>query len=139
MENCNFLVSPVSLSRRFVSRRTGRNSICSGLNHDRSLLVSFPMGYLSQEKSSYQTSYFAGLTGKHTHMYPYFRRQATRCQRTRSAPLRNRRIEFHDLKTQKHLCFSSTILPCHHQRKLSYTAVGGRSSCSSDGSSNTCE
>lgn len=32
------------LSRRFVSRRTGRNSICSGFNYDRSLFVGVPMG-----------------------------------------------------------------------------------------------
>ncbi len=80
------------LSRRFVSRRTGRNSICSGLNHDRSMFVGFPMGNLSQKKGRCQTPYVVGPKGKHTNIYPYFRRYVTRCQRTRSAATGSRRI-----------------------------------------------
>lgn len=72
------------IPRRLVSRRPGRNNICFGRNHDRSLLVSFPMGGFSKKESRCQTPHLAGSKGKHSYFYPYFRRQVARCQRSRS-------------------------------------------------------
>jgi hypothetical protein len=52
----------------------------------------FSLGTFPQEQRRCQTSYVAGSKGKHTHVYPYFGRQAARCQRSRSATVGSRRI-----------------------------------------------
>jgi len=73
-----------ALQRRIVHRRFGRNRLCPGLNHYRSLPLSFSMGNFSPKKSCGQTTYPIGPKGKHPNVYPYFRWQTARCQRTRS-------------------------------------------------------
>ena len=75
---------------RFLSRRTERNSICSGCNHHRSLPVCVPVGIISQEKSCRQTPYTIGPEGQHSNVHSHFRRQVERCQRSRSSTIRRR-------------------------------------------------
>lgn len=72
------------IQRRLISRRSRRDSICSGCNHYRSLSVSISLGTISKEKSCCQTPYTLGPKGQHSHIHPHFRWQTTRCQRSRS-------------------------------------------------------
>ena len=80
------------IQRRFVSRRTERNSICSGCNHYRSMPLSVPLGTISKEQSRCQAPYTIGPKGQHSHIYSHYRRQVERCQRSRSVAAGSRCI-----------------------------------------------
>lgn len=71
------------ISRRLISRRTGRDSICSRRNHYRSMPVSFSLDTISKEESRYQTPYAARPKRQHFNIYPHFRQQVARCQHSR--------------------------------------------------------
>ena len=77
-----------SLQSRFLPRRAERNNLRPGCNNYRSLSFSVPLGNLSQNKSSDQTSYTVGSQRQHPNIHPYLRWQAARCQRPGYSPVR---------------------------------------------------
>ena len=83
------------LQYRLVSRRFGRNRLCSRFNDYRPLPVSFSMGKFSQNQSSYQAPHIAGSEGKHSRIHPHFRWQIARCQRSRFLTNRSWRLLCH--------------------------------------------
>jgi hypothetical protein len=84
-----------SLCRRGSWPRTRRYGLRARFNNNRSLSIGLSMGAIPKNQGRSQIAYAARSAGQYPIVYPYFRWQASRCQRTRSTSARVRRILCH--------------------------------------------
>ena len=77
---CN---SQKTLQHRHLSWRFVGNCLRSGFNNNRPLPICISLGLFSQNEKCYQASHTTGFKRQYSHVYPYFRRQTSRCQCSR--------------------------------------------------------
>jgi len=83
--------SKTPLCKRRIRRRSKRNSVCFGLNHNRFMSFNVPVGNIPQEKRCRQNAYTFRSSRANSSIYTDYTRKNPRCQYSR---LHNPRARF---------------------------------------------
>ncbi len=82
---------PTALCQRPHRRRSGSESLRSGLNHHRSVPDIVSVGQISEAQGCRQNAHAVGPSRQYPHFHSHFRWKTARCERTRRHPDRGLR------------------------------------------------